>query len=62
MTRTRKTVDSFNVQGHYTHGWEDVSAYDTRADARQGLKEYRENERGTAFQLIKRRERIEQPA
>jgi len=62
MSRTRKTVDVFTVQGHYAHGWEDVSAYATRAEARQGLKEYRENERGTAFRLIKRRERIEPAA
>jgi hypothetical protein len=49
----RKTKDEYQVHGHYAHGWEEVTAEDTRKEATQRLKEYRENEPGTAF-MIKR--------
>jgi uncharacterized protein YjlB len=61
MTRRRTTRDEFTVQGNYGygHGYEDVSTEDTRAEARQRLKEYRKNERGIPFRIVKRRVRIE---
>lgn len=39
-----KTIIEYNVQGNYGSGWEDVTAEDTRTEARQRLKEYNENE------------------
>lgn len=46
----------FIVQGSYGYGWEDLTAEDTRSEARDRLREYRENEPGTPHRLIKRRE------
>lgn len=46
MSYTRKTKDEFHVQ-QYTgpeHKWESVCADETRKEARQTLKEYRENQ------------------
>lgn len=51
----RKTKDEYQVHGYYTHGWEEVTAEDTRAEAKERLKEYRENEPGTAFKLVRKR-------
>jgi len=51
----RKTRDEYQVHGCYAHGWEEVTAEDTRAEAKQRLKEYRENEPGTAFRLVRKR-------
>ena len=58
--RVPKTQVIFVVQGNYGygHGWEDVTAETTRAEAKQRLREYRENEQGVPFRLIRRRERI----
>lgn len=53
----RLTVDSFEVHGRYSHGWEMVTAEETRREARQRLREYRENEPGTAFKIVFKRER-----
>ena len=60
MTYIRKTRDYWNVEGNYGYGdgWEVVTAEDDRKEARQRLKEYRENEPGVPFRVIKRRERI----
>lgn len=51
----RKTKDEYQVHGHYAHGWEEVTAEETRAEAKERLKEYRENEPGTAFKLVRKR-------
>jgi len=58
--RVAKTKLLHVVQGNYGygHGWEDLTAEDTRKEALARLREYRENERGVAFRLIRRRERI----
>jgi hypothetical protein len=53
----RKTIDSYDIQGNYGHGWETVTSEDSRKEATQRLREYKENETGTSFRLIKRRER-----
>ena len=58
MTYTRKTRDEFDIEGHYAYGWECVTTEDSRTQARQRLREYRENELGTAFRLTQRRVRI----
>jgi hypothetical protein len=55
MAYTRKTADEWTIQGNYGHGWEDLSAYDKRDEARADLRAYRENEAGTPFRLVKRR-------
>ncbi len=58
MTYIRKTKDEFQVHGFYAGGWEEVTAEETRKEARERLKEYRENERGTAFKLVVKRVKI----
>ena len=62
--RVAKTKLIHVVQGNYGygHGWEDVTAAETRKEAMAGLREYRENERGVPFRLIRRREKIETAA
>jgi hypothetical protein len=59
--RVRKTKDIWVVQGNYGygHGWEDVTAAETWKEAKQNIREYRENESGVPFRVIRRRERIE---
>lgn len=58
--RVPKTKLVHVVQGNYGygHGWEDLTAEDDRVEARARLREYRENESGTPFRLIRRREKI----
>ena len=58
--RAAKTKLIHVVQGNYGygHGWEDLTAEDTRKEALVRLREYRKNEAGTPFRLIRRRERI----
>ena len=52
MVYTRKTKDEFNILGfYYSYGWECVTSEDTRKEARERLKEYRENEPNTSFKL-----------
>lgn len=45
----------FVVQGFYGYGWEDLTQSENRTEARDNLKDYRENEPGP-HRLIKRRE------
>lgn len=52
--RIPKYVKEYNVQGYYG-GWEDVTAEDNRKEARQRLREYRENDPQHAYRLITRR-------
>ena len=61
MGRERKTRDTFEVQGNYGygHGYEVVTTEEDRIEARRALREYRENEPGVPFRIVKRRERIE---
>lgn len=59
MAYVRKTRDEFEVQGYYAGGWECVTTEDTRKEARARLKEYRENEPGTAFRRKTIRVKIE---
>lgn len=42
------------LQGRYGYGWEDLCASESRAEVRQNLKEYRENE-GGCYRVIQRR-------
>ena len=54
MAYQRKTRDEFQVHGYY-QGWEEVTCADNRKEARGYLKDYRDNEPGTAFKLITKR-------
>lgn len=57
-TKTPKYLYTFVLQGNYGygHGWEDLTAADTRAEIRGYRKDYRENEPGTPLRVIQRRE------
>lgn len=57
--RTRKTRVIWDVQGDYGRGWETVTAEERFHEARERIREYRENEPGVAFRLKVTRERIE---
>jgi hypothetical protein len=58
--RVPKTRMLWVVQGSYGygHGWEDVAAAETSKEAKGYLRDYRENERGVPFRMIRRREKI----
>ena len=55
---TRKTRDVWEVRGDYGHGWEMVTAELSRDAARERRTEYRQNEPGIAFIIVKTREYI----
>lgn len=61
MAYKRKTYDEYQIQGYYgnIYGWEEVCSEETWSDARQTLKEYRENEPGISFIVVKKRVKIE---
>ncbi len=61
MPYQRKTRDLWDIEGNYGYGWECVTCEETWKESRARLKEYRENEPGTAFRTRKYREQIEQP-
>lgn len=44
MAYERKTKDEWMVEGNYGYGWEVVSYDETYEEAKQMLKDYRENE------------------
>jgi len=54
----RKTIDVYDIEGDYGQGFECVSCETTYDDKRRCLREYRENEPGIVFRVVKRRERI----
>ncbi len=58
MAYVRKTVDEYEVQGNYGQGWEMVTTETERSEARQRLKEYRDND-PHPHRLIKKRVKIE---
>jgi len=53
----RKTTDEFEIQGNYgdTYGFEMVATEDNWKQAKQTIKEYRENEIGISFRIVKKR-------
>jgi len=61
MAYKRKTEDEYTVQGNYNYGdgWENLTSETTRKEAKERLKEYRENEPQYSHKLIKRRVRME---
>ena len=58
MAYTMKTVDIYEIQVDYGfgYGFETVCSEDNYKEAKQRLKEYRENERGI-FRIKKTREK-----
>ena len=54
----RKTEDEFQLHGDYGYGFEEVCAFSTWKEAREERKNYRENEPGIAFKIIKKRVKI----
>lgn len=71
MPRPRKTRDIWEIHGDYGYGqglervtaegFECVTAEASRSEAKGRLREYRDNEPGVAFKMVKVRERIERP-
>lgn len=57
---TRKTRDVWEVQGNYGQGWECVTSEESRKDAKERLREYRDNEPMYAHRIKLTRERIGQ--
>ena len=55
----RKTKTIYVVQGDYGQGWEDVTEENTRKEAADRLKEYRDNMTEYPHQLITRRIHID---
>jgi hypothetical protein len=53
--KTNKYTYLFVVQGHYGCGWEDVTESEVRKEARDNLKDYRDNCR-YPHRMIQRRE------
>ena len=55
MAYVRKTVDRWDIMSNYGYGWECEYSEYTFEDAKQRLKEYRENGSG-CYRLEKHRE------
>jgi len=53
----RKTIDEYQIWS-YWEGWEEVCAAETYKEARELLKDYRDNERSTPHKLVKKRIKI----
>jgi len=54
MTYVRKTTDEFQIHGDYGQGFEEVTAAATCKEAKQLIKDYRENE-PYPFKIVKKR-------
>jgi len=58
MPNVRKTRDYWAIQQYTEQGWEDVHTVDSWREARQSLKEYRENQPEYLVRAQVRRETI----
>lgn len=47
-------TEEYSIQGYYVHGWEEVTVETSCKEALDRLREYWENEPGTAFRLRSR--------
>lgn len=59
MPYQRKTEDEYQIHQNCGYGWEEVCAESTRKEARERLKEYRENQPEYPVKCVKRRIKIE---
>ena len=57
MAYTRKTKDVYNIVTNYGYGWEFECTEETYKEAKQRLKEYRDNTTAQ-IKLEKKRERL----
>jgi hypothetical protein len=55
MSYQRKTEDEYQIHGNYGQGFEEVTCETSWKAAKDTIKEYRENEPGVEFKIIKRR-------
>lgn len=55
MPKERKTVDLYDIQGYYAGRWESVAWEWHRVWSLTTIKEYRENETGTKFRVVRKR-------
>ena len=62
MAYERITEDEFQIHGDYGHGFEELTCETTFKEAKQCVKNYRENEPGVAFKLITKRIKINKDA
>lgn len=60
----RKTRDRYDIETNYGDGWETESSYDTFAEAKEDIEEYRLHmmHYGGAARIRKHREKIDQEA
>jgi hypothetical protein len=59
MAYQRKTEDEFNIEQLTCSGWEEVSCYSTRREARECLKDYRQNQPEHPVRIKAKRVKIE---
>jgi hypothetical protein len=61
MAYIRKTEDEYEIQGNYGTGcgYECVTVEESWKNAKSQIKEYRENEPGIPFKIVKKRVKIE---
>lgn len=60
MAYKRKTRDEWRLLGNYGYGWDVILTEDTRAEALEQLKTYRENEPGIMHILERVRVKIDE--
>jgi hypothetical protein len=53
--KLNKYIYLYVLQGHYSYGWEDLTASESRKEIRQDLKDYRNNA-PNSYRIIYRRE------
>jgi hypothetical protein len=53
----RKTVDEYNIEGYYYNCWEVTTCESSYKEARQRLREYRNNAPEYCYRIKKRRVR-----
>ena len=59
MAYVRKTYDEYEIVTNYGYGWEVECTEDSIKEARQRVKEYRENAHLIGIRIAKRRRRKE---
>ena len=55
MAYVRTTEDEFQIHGNYGQGYEELTCETTWKEAKQCIKDYRENEPGVQFKIVTKR-------